>query len=102
MAEFVKVAVTTEIQAKKCKKVEVQGKMFALCLVDGTFLAIDDACAHMGGSLSDGDLDGDQIECPRHGARFKISTGELLRGPGTEGVRTYQVRVNGLDVELEV
>ena len=102
MGEFVKVALASELQPKGCKLVEFQGKKIALCLVDGKFFAIDDACAHMGGSLSTGDIDGDQIECPRHGARFKISSGQLLRGPGSQGVNSYQVRVNGQDIELEV
>jgi nitrite reductase/ring-hydroxylating ferredoxin subunit len=102
MGEFFKVGAATEIQPKKCKRVEVHGKKIALCPVDGKILAIDDACAHMGGSLSEGDIDGDQIECPRHGARFKISTGEMLRGPGSRGVHTYQVRINGPEIELEV
>lgn len=52
-------------------------------------------CGHSNGPLSDGYIDGDQIECPWHGSRFCLKTGEVTQGPATESVARYAVRVDG-------
>jgi 3-phenylpropionate/trans-cinnamate dioxygenase ferredoxin subunit len=67
----------------------------AVCNVDGQFYAIDDLCTHDGGSLDQGQLDGDEIECPRHGARFNVTTGEAIQLPAFEPVETHAVRIDG-------
>jgi len=102
MSEFVKVAQASDIAPNHPKVVVAQGKKIALFNVDGTFHAIDNACPHAGGPLSMGELQGDEIVCPLHGAKFKLSTGEVLGPPARQGVRSYNVRVNGPDVELEL
>ena len=102
MAEYVKVAQANEIEPNHGKLVEVQGKKIALFNVDGKFHAIDDTCTHRGGPLSEGELKGDQVTCPLHGAKFKVSSGEVLGPPAPQGVTSYKVRVNGPDIELEL
>jgi len=102
MADFVKVAQANEIEPGHGKLVEVQGKMIALFNVDGKFYAIDNTCTHRGGPLSEGELNGDEVTCPWHGARFKVTSGEVLRPPAPQGVSSYKVRVNGQDIEVEV
>ena len=102
MAEYVKVAQANEIEPNHGKLVEVQGKKIALFNVDGKFHAIDDTCTHRGGPLSEGELEGDQVTCPLHGAKFKVSSGEVLGPPAPQGVTSYKVRVNGPDIELEL
>ena len=72
------------------KLVEVDGRAIALFNVGGTFYAIDDVCTHDGGPLAEGDLDGCQIQCPRHGARFDVRTGKPLCMPAFEPVPTHQ------------
>ena len=67
--------------------------------LDGTFHAIDDACTHMGGSLSQGFVQGDDVVCPLHSTRFSISTGEATGLPAEAGVRRYNVRVVGEEIE---
>ncbi len=74
----------------------------AVCNVNGAFYAIDDLCTHDGGSLDQGELDGQQIECPRHGARFDVTTGEAVQLPAFEPVETYPVRVEGDTIEVGV
>ncbi len=102
MAEFVKVATTSDIEPGTVKVYEAGGKQIAVCNVDGTFYAIDDVCTHDGGSLDQGELMGDQIECPRHGALFDVKTGKALTLPAVQPVQSYPVQVEGDDIKVEV
>jgi len=102
MAQPVKIAKTTDVEPGKVGVYDVNGKRIALCNVDGAFYAIDDVCTHDGGALDQGELLGDQIECPRHGALFDVKTGRALTLPAVVGVQSYPVRVEGDDVSVEV
>jgi nitrite reductase (NADH) small subunit len=102
MADFVKVAKTDEIVPGQGKMIEVGGKKIALFNVEGSFHAIDDTCTHRGGPLSEGSLEGNQVTCPLHGARFDVTTGEVLGPPASQGVARYNVRVEGSDIQVEV
>ncbi|MCC7087819.1 MAG: non-heme iron oxygenase ferredoxin subunit [Chloroflexi bacterium] len=82
--------------------VEAGGKRLALCNTGEGLYAIDDVCTHDGGPLDQGTLDGKEIECPRHGARFDVTTGRALCLPAVRPVRTYPVRVHNGTVEVEV
>jgi len=61
--------------------------------VAGEFFAVDDLCTHDGGTLSEGCLEGDQLICPRHGARFCVKTGDALTPPAYEPISTYPLRI---------
>ena len=102
MAEFMKVAKTSELNPGKGTAVEVNGKKVALFNVGGSFYAIDDTCTHRGGSLSEGELDDQKVACPWHGAVFDVTTGEALSPPAPTGVARYNVRIEGADIEVEV
>ena len=102
MAGFVKVATTDEIVPGQGKAVEVNGQKLALFNVDGTYYAIDDACTHRGGPLSEGEVKGQEVECPWHGALFNVLTGEASGPPADVAVKKYNVRVQGADLEVEV
>jgi nitrite reductase/ring-hydroxylating ferredoxin subunit len=102
MAGFVKVATTDEVAPGQAKKVEVSGKTIALFNLGGRYHAIDDVCPHRGGPLSEGEVQGDVVTCPWHGARFRITTGEVLGPPARTGVARYPTRVNGSDIEIEL
>ncbi len=102
MAEFIKVTNTDDIEPGKVQVYEVAGKQIAIANVDGTFYAIDDICTHDGGSLDQGELEGDQIECPRHGALFDVKTGRALTLPAVAPVKSYPVQVDGDDIKVEV
>jgi nitrite reductase/ring-hydroxylating ferredoxin subunit len=69
---------------------------------DGRYHAIDDACNHRGGPLSEGQVEEEAVVCPWHGAKLSIITGALLGPPGRGPVRSYPTRVNGQDVEVEL
>jgi 3-phenylpropionate/trans-cinnamate dioxygenase ferredoxin subunit len=100
MSDFIKVAETSDIPAGRVKVVVVGDKRVALCNVDGQFFAIDDLCTHDGGSLDQGELDGDVIECPRHGARFDVRTGKVLALPAVKALNTYPVEVEGNEIRV--
>lgn len=97
-----KVAETTEIPAGKVKLAIVGELKIALCNVDGKIYAIEDVCTHDGGSLDQGELIGDEIECPRHGARFRVTDGKVTRMPAVTPVKTFPVTVEGTEVFVEV
>ncbi len=101
-SEFVRVAEASDVAPGKVKVCDVQGRQIALCNVDGTLHAIDDLCTHDGGPLGEGDLDGHQIECPRHGARFDVRNGRVLTLPAVAPVRSYPVRVEDGVVEVSL
>ena len=81
---------------------EVGELRIALCNVNGRFYAIDDICTHDGGSLDQGELLDNLVECPRHGARFDVTTGRPLTLPAVRPVKTYAVTVEGDDVRVEL
>ena len=98
MPKFVTVATTDELGLGGAKQVHVDGKTLALFNLAGTYYAIDDTCPHRGGSLSQGAIEGDQVTCPRHGAVFRITSGEVLRPPAQTAVAGYTVRVAAVEV----
>jgi 3-phenylpropionate/trans-cinnamate dioxygenase ferredoxin subunit len=61
--------------------------------VDGDLYAIEDVCTHDGGDLAGGEVHGFEVECPRHGARFDLRSGEATLAPATEPVAAFPVRV---------
>ena len=102
MAGFVKVANTGEIAPGQAKMVEVDDKKIALFNIEGSFYAIDDACTHVEGPLSEGEIQGEQVTCPWHRSIFNVKSGEVLGPPARTGVASYNVRVEGTDIEVEV
>ena len=96
------VAKLSEIRPGKMKIVAVDGIGIALCNVEGQLYAIEDVCTHDDGPLGEGTLEGKEVECPRHGARFDVRTGAVTRMPAVAPVRTFPVKVEGDSVFVEV
>lgn len=67
---------------------------------DGNFYAIDDTCTHDDASLADGWVEGTEVECPIHAARFCLLTGKALCLPATRGTTTHRVEVRDGEVWL--
>ena len=82
-----------DILPGKLKVVVSDGTRIAVCNVNGKFFAIEDVCTHDAGSLDQGELDGKEVECIRHGARFDVTTGAATRMPAIVPVKTFPVRV---------
>ena len=97
---FVTVARVGDVPEGGVKVVRLEDQPVALFLVAGVHYALDDVCTHDGGPLAEGVLDGHVIECPRHGARFDVRTGEVLALPATAPVTAYAVKVE--DDEIKV
>lgn len=97
-----RVASAAEVAPGQVKRVFVAGIDIALCNLGGEFHAVDNICTHAYACLSDGYFEGDELECPLHGGRFKIRTGEAGGGIVTEDLRRFAVRVEGDDVFVSV
>jgi 3-phenylpropionate/trans-cinnamate dioxygenase ferredoxin subunit len=95
MPEYVTVARAADVPPGERIVVEVKERYIAIFNVSGTYYAIEDVCTHDDGPLAEGELHGLEIECPRHGARFDISTGKVLLMPATQDVQRFEVRVEG-------
>ena len=102
MSRLVKVAETKEVAPGTGKVVDAQGRSIALFNMAGTFHAIDNTCTHRGGPLGEGDLAGEVVTCPWHGAQFNVQTGDVLAPPAPTGVRSFPVQVQGDDVLVEL
>jgi nitrite reductase/ring-hydroxylating ferredoxin subunit len=98
---FVPVAKASELSPGQMKWVAVNGERRVLANVEGTVYAISDVCGHRNAPLSRGKLDGYLIECPLHFAQFDVRTGELVNGPVSTAVPTYQVFVEGDTVYIK-
>ncbi len=98
--EFVQVIEAGEIKPGERILIEVDEQPIAVFNVDGKYYAIGDVCTHDDGPLGDGELDGFQIVCPRHGARFDIRSGKAMALPAVIDTPWYPVRV--VDGWLEI
>lgn len=90
---FVEAARVSDVAPGQVKVVEIEGEDVALCNVDGQIYAIADVCTHDDGPLGEGCLRGDEIECPRHGARFNVRSGQALSLPAVVPVPTFKVKI---------
>ncbi|MHC1773470.1 MAG: Rieske (2Fe-2S) protein [Flexilinea sp.] len=103
--KFVKIAQASEFNGNSKKKILFNEREILLVRIKKMFYALDNKCPHMGGSLFDGDLEGNNIVCPRHGSVFDVRTGEVVR-PGkllfvkvkVNAVHSYPIKMEGDDI----
>lgn len=101
MSQFITVAKTEELQAGgEPIVVEINRRWVAIYNVDGTYCAIEDVCTHDGGPLAEGEVKGNVVVCPRHGAEFDICTGKVMTAPALVDAPTYEVRVEGDEIQV--
>ena len=102
MADFVRVASTSDIQKSEGRMFEVNGRQVAIFNVGGgRFHAIDNVCEHQGGPLAEGELEGCIVTCPWHGWTYDVGTGASPDDPDTK-VQTFEVKVEGSDILIAV
>ena len=89
----VDVASVEEVEPGTSVRVDIDGKPICLVNLEGAFYAIHDTCTHALQSLSGGYIEDGKIECPHHGAFFRIATGEAATPPATLPLPTFQVEV---------
>jgi 3-phenylpropionate/trans-cinnamate dioxygenase ferredoxin subunit len=99
---FTKAARLDEVPPGRTKVVEIGDEEVALCNVDGEIYVIANVCTHDDGPLGQGYLLGDEIECPRHGARFNVRTGAVKTLPAIVPIPTFEVRIEGEDILVDV
>ena len=99
---FVTVAHVADLNPGEMMYVEVGDEPVCLINLDGEYHALNDVCTHQDASLSDGTIDGDEIECPLHGGAFNIRTGEPTSFPVVVPIETYRVRIVGDEVQVSL
>ena len=102
MAEWIDVAPQAELPAGARKIVQSEIGPIAVFNLDGELYAIADICTHDGGELASGKLEGDQIICPRHGARFCIRNGRALTPPAFEDIEAFPLRIEAGVIQVDI
>ena len=92
MAEFT-VTALDQLGDRELAAFDVSGTRIAIANVGDAFYAFGDTCTHLGCSLAEGYLETTIVTCPCHGSQFDVTTGEVLRGPARDPVRSFPVRV---------
>ena len=100
MSEWIDIGSEAAIAVGEHIVADVNGVDVAVFRLAEGFYAIEDVCSHDGTEIASGELDGDEIICPRHGARFCVKTGAVKCAPAYEDITRYAVRV--VDGRLQV
>lgn len=100
--EYISVAAIDELPAGKRMVVEIDGETIVVFNLAGSYYAIGDLCTHDDGPVAEGDLVGESIECPRHGARFALQDGKALSLPAVVDIPAYPVRLQGDEIQIGV
>ncbi|MBI4895219.1 MAG: non-heme iron oxygenase ferredoxin subunit [Candidatus Aenigmarchaeota archaeon] len=93
-----KICNINDVQKGKMKGFAAGGKKLLVSNIDGKFYCIDSTCNHRGGPLQDGDLEGNIVTCPWHGAQFDVCTGKAHGPPATGPVNVHKTEVKGSEV----
>ena len=94
MSERIRIAAVEELPTGRGVRVEVSGHRIAMFRIDDSVYAIGDRCSHAEASLAEGELFDREIECPRHGATFDITSGNAETLPATKPVASYEVEIS--------
>ena len=94
MSDWIDVERADALKPGEPALVELDDTTIAVFNIDGAYYAIQDVCTHDGEELTGGPIEGDQIICPRHGARFCVRTGAALTPPAYEPVHCFPVRID--------
>ncbi len=98
--EYIPIGSVDEIKDGERLFIEIDGNAIMIFHINGQYYAIADVCSHDDGPVGEGALEGYEIICPRHGARFDIRTGKVLALPAFVDIPAYPVRVNGDQIEI--
>lgn len=91
--EYVDIAPANELPNGERLFVEIEGKPIVIFNIAGQFFSIADVCSHDDGPVGEGDLEGYNIVCPRHGAEFDVRTGKVISMPAVVDIPAYPVQV---------
>ena len=99
---FVRACSTADVEHDQPFHFDTDGDPIAIVLLEGEYFAIDDTCTHDNWSLCDGYIEGDEIVCSLHLARFAIRTGEVRMAPAFEPLRTYPIKVENNEIWVDI
>lgn len=102
MPDWVKVAALSDVPAGTLKGVAAKMQPLVLANVDGDVYALEDRCSHQDFPLSDGELDGKDVICIHHGARFDSCTGKNKGLPAVRPVKSFPVQIRDGDILVEL
>jgi len=102
MSEFVKVATKADIAGGTIKAVEINGQKIAICQANSEYYAVGDICSHAKVALHGGQIVDNEIECPKHGARFDLKTGQATCPPAVQPIPTFPLEVRGEEIWISV
>lgn len=94
----------SEIKPECARSYLIGDKKIVICNVNGEYFALSDVCSHDDGELVHGEgklVEACQLECPRHGARFDVKTGEAKRMPAVASIETFKVTIVGDELHIE-
>jgi ferredoxin-NADP reductase/nitrite reductase/ring-hydroxylating ferredoxin subunit len=98
---FIKVADAKDILPSQMKEVDVDGQKVIIVNIDSKYYAIGSICTHEGGPLADGILSGYEVECPWHGSKFDVRTGDVISPPANEPEPSYEIKVDGNQILIK-
>jgi len=90
---WIDAGLTADLPDGNTRSIVMGKRMIAVARSGENFYAVDDVCTHDGEPLTGGDIEGTEIICPRHFARFCLRTGEALTPPAYEPIRTYETKI---------
>ena len=99
---WMKVADLSECPPGNLLDVEAGRESIVLANIDGDLYALENRCSHQDLPLSDGELDGDRLECLYHGARFDVCTGKAVGLPAIKPVPSYDVQIRGQEIFVQI
>jgi 3-phenylpropionate/trans-cinnamate dioxygenase ferredoxin subunit len=107
--KFVLAATTTELANGAMKAVDIEGQELLLAKIEDSYYAVSRRCTHMAENLCDGKLDGSVVTCPRHGARFNVTSGKavgkaklMFLSTLPKDLATYPVKIEGAEIFVGV
>ena len=100
MSDWIKVIAANALAEGEHVVVDIDGTEVAVFNLAGQFYAIEDVCTHDGAEIASGTLEGDEIVCPRHGARFCVKTGAVKAPPAYEAVACFPVRIEQGEIQV--
>ncbi len=100
--EYIPVGTVEELKEGERLFIEIDGIPIVILNINSEYYAIGDVCSHDNGPVGEGNIEGFEIICPRHGARFDIRTGKVIALPAFVDIPAYPVRIIGDQVEIGV
>jgi nitrite reductase/ring-hydroxylating ferredoxin subunit len=102
MAGFTKIAATSDIPLGEMRVFEIDLDSVVICHTDSGYFAVADECSHDSAPIGDGELEGEEIVCCRHGARFSVSDGSVTGPPALVGIDHYELKIEGDDILVKI